>query len=450
MNGSHSNLVLPAPTSAVRKFASQPAVRHYNRLILSVLAINLWVGWSAWHWWAGPGHGQEPGLQSVVNLVVINLTLAVLIRQQYVINFLFRAATSVPVSWPLLVRRTLAKVYHFGGIHVGAAIAATAWFAVLSVLIMTQSGPGTRGSTQPLTLVTLALLIVLVGIIIMALPPIRMKYHDAFERAHRFGGWAALVLFWLQAILLANSNRGAGVDSESIAAILLHTPSVWALAIVTLSIALPWLRLRRVSLAIVSPSSHVAIARFDHGVNAFPGSSTTLSRNPLLEWHSFANAPTPGVDGFRLTISRAGDWTGSFINDMPDKIWIKGIPTAGVANIEKLFTRVVYVTTGSGIGVCLPHLLANDVPSLLVWATRNPRDTYGDALVNEIIDVQPEAVIWDTEANGKPDMIQLAYQAYIAFAAEAVICISNKRLTWQVVSAMESRGIPAYGAIWDS
>ena len=47
-------------------------------------------------------------------------------------------------------------------------------------------------------------------------------------------------------------------------------------------------------------------------------------------------------------------------------------------------------------------------------------------------------------------MVQLAYQALKEFDAEAVICISNKKLTWQVVSGMESRGIPAYGAIWDS
>ena len=47
-------------------------------------------------------------------------------------------------------------------------------------------------------------------------------------------------------------------------------------------------------------------------------------------------------------------------------------------------------------------------------------------------------------------MVKLAYQAVLAFDAEAVICISNKNLTWQVVEGMERHGIPAYGAIWDS
>jgi ketopantoate hydroxymethyltransferase len=52
--------------------------------------------------------------------------------------------------------------------------------------------------------------------------------------------------------------------------------------------------------------------------------------------------------------------------------------------------------------------------------------------------------------HGKPDMVRLALAAYAETGAEAVICISNKKLTWQVVHGLERRGIPAYGAIWDS
>jgi hypothetical protein len=90
------------------------------------------------------------------------------------------------------------------------------------------------------------------------------------------------------------------------------------------------------------------------------------------------------------------------------------------------------------------------VPARLVWSTRDPRATYGDALVEEILAAQPDADIWDTTALGKPDIVRLAYRAYEASGAEAVIVISNKSVTWKVVTAMESRGIPAYGAIWDS
>ena len=115
-----------------------------------------------------------------------------------------------------------------------------------------------------------------------------------------------------------------------------------------------------------------------------------------------------------------------------------------------LFKKVVYVATGSGIGPCLPHLLAGEVPAQLVWSTRNPRKTYGDELVDEVLEAVPDALIWDTTAKGKPDLVQLAADACETYGAEAVICIANQPLTQKVVYEMEIRGIPAYGAIWDS
>lgn len=90
------------------------------------------------------------------------------------------------------------------------------------------------------------------------------------------------------------------------------------------------------------------------------------------------------------------------------------------------------------------------MPLHLIWSTRSPRQTYGDALVEEILQAQPQALIWDTDARGKPDLVQLACGAVQAFGVEAVICIANQGLTQRVVQELEARGIPAYGAIWDS
>ena len=78
------------------------------------------------------------------------------------------------------------------------------------------------------------------------------------------------------------------------------------------------------------------------------------------------------------------------------------------------------------------------------------RLTYGDAFVDEIEAAQPDAMIWDTGALGKPDVLQLAYGAYARSGAEAVICVSNSTVTRQVVHGLEQRGIPAFGPIWDS
>ncbi|MFJ2114207.1 hypothetical protein ACIOEX_20345 [Streptomyces sp. NPDC087850] len=414
------DIVLPPLLPRLRRLFKHPRLMHYNRLAALVVLANL-------AFLAGGPHSTR----TLGHAALANLALAVLVRQQYVINLLFRLATRASPRRPLKLRWTLAKVYHFGGLHLGGALAGTVWF-LAQTAVLTAEG----GDTATLA-VAYGLVALLAGLVATALPPFRSRFHDRFEKIHRYGGWTALALFWAHTLLSAR----APVAAE---------PGVWVLALVTFSVALPWLRLRKVDVRVERPSSHVALAHFDHGVTPFAGSSTAISRSPLKEWHSFANVPAPGRTGFRLTISRAGDWTGAFIDDAPSRVWVKGITTAGVANIETLFSKVVYVATGSGIGPCLPHLLAAEVPARLVWATRDPRTTYGDGLVDEILAVQPDALIWDTSRHGKPDMVRLAYAAYRDFGAEAVICISNKKLTWQVVHGLERRGIPAYGAIWDS
>jgi hypothetical protein len=435
---------LPAKRALWRRLGTLPWFSHYNRLVALVLVLNgaaLAHGLNAGQWWTSSGIE----LETLAGLVVANLSMAILIRQQYVINLLFWLATRAPTHWPLMIRRSLAKVYHLGGLHSGGALAAIGWF----VALLGSSGwhwiDGKGGVSTALLWVNAGLLGVLLLVATMAHPWVRSRFHNGFERTHRFGGWTALALFWVSTLLFARDQNPQAPLQE----VLATSVPFWMLMVLTFSIALPWLRLRKVPVQLLRTSSHAVIARFGH-VTPFAGSSNAISLNPLLEWHSFANIPTPGQAGFRLIISRAGDWTGEFIEQMPTHVWVKGITTAGVAHIETLFKSVVYIATGSGIGPVLPHLLARQVPIHLVWSTRNPRKTYGDELVEEILKAEPDALIWDTDVLGKPDLVQLAYDAVQATGAEAVICISNQTLTQRVVEEMESRGIPAYGAIWDS
>jgi hypothetical protein len=424
--------VVPPKPALWRRWTALPVFSYYNRLVALVLLVNavfvlLAVDFAA------------ITVERLSDMVLINLSLPILIRQHYLINALFWLATRVPVTWPLRVRRSVAKVYHFGGLHSGAALAATAWFIAMvgvQVARYLRQPDSVSSAWLWLTGVLLGLLLLMVS---MAQPWIRSRFHNGFERVHRFAGWSALLLFWALT-LLASSETSTS---------LLHSGSFWMLVLLTLSIALPWLRLRKVAVEHTRPSGHAVITRFKH-TTPFAGSSTAISRNPLLEWHSFANIPAPEAAGFRLIISRAGDWTGRFIEDLPSHVWVKGITTAGVANVETLFKSVVYIATGSGIGPVMPHLLAAQVPIQLIWSTRSPRKTYGDELVDEILRAQPGALIWDTDERGKPDLVQLAYGAVQTFGAEAVICIANQALTERVVHEMEARGIPAYGAIWDS
>lgn len=418
--------VVPPKPALWRRFRTVPMFSYYNRLAALVLLANAAFGVWGLDW-------QALAVPTLSQMVLLNLSLAILIRQQYVINALFWLATRVPSTWPLRIRRSAAKVYHFGGLHSGAALAATGWFALLVGVQGNRyvQHPGSVDTAWLWVAATLAGLLLLM--VIMAQPWVRGRFHNGFERVHRFAGWGALLLFWGLAFL-------ESAEAPS---------SLWMLVLLSLSILLPWLRLRRVAVQHTRPSGHAVITRFAH-TTPFAGSSTAISLNPLLEWHAFANIPAPGEVGFRLIISRAGDWTGRFIEDLPRHVWVKGITTAGVANIETLFKSVVYIATGSGIGPVMPHLLAAKVPIQLIWSTRSPRKTYGDALVDEILRAQPHAVIWDTDARGKPDLVQLAYGAVQHCGAEAVICIANQRVTRRVVEELEARGIPAYGAIWDS
>jgi ferredoxin-NADP reductase len=151
-----------------------------------------------------------------------------------------------------------------------------------------------------------------------------------------------------------------------------------------------------------------------------------------------------------MAVSRGGDWTARFIADRPESVWVRGIPTAGVVTVARLFERVVWVATGSGIAPCLPQLLYDPTPARLVWVTRNPERTYGPELLGEILTAQPDAILWDTDAHGQPDLAGLAYRVCRETGAEAVICISNRKATLRLVAQLRHGGMTAVGPIWDS
>ena len=422
-----------------RRLTRHPALMEYRRLVALVFIANLlilWHGLESGQWWIESAFA----LDRISDLVLINVSLGVIIRQQRLINLLFRIAIRVPKTWPLWIRWAAGKVFHFGGLHSGGMVAGTAWFGFLLYAMAWNHMQGVAGVSMTTLCITAAMFALMTVMVVSALAPLRARFHNSFELIHRFAGWTVLALFWAQTVSIVSDTGGS----------LIGSPAFWMLWILTLSIASPWMTLKKVPIEVVKPSNHAVVVRFDYGDTPHPGSSNALSVSPLLEWHSFANIPAPGEDGYRLIISRAGDWTGRFIDNPPSHVWVKGITTSGVAHVELLFKRVVYIATGSGIGPVMPHLLARDVPIRLIWSTRSPRKTYGDALVNEILEANPEAVIWDTDARGKPDLPRLALDAVRAFDAEAVICISNQKLTRRVVHEVESEGIPAYGAIWDS
>jgi len=434
-------LAVPAPrplggrprARSLRGALKHPLLTPYHRLLAGVLLVNLgllWLHLERGDWRIDDGSA----LSALAGLTLVNLAAAVLIRQQTVLNMIFGLAGRAPRAWPLAVRWAVSKVHHVGGLHAGAALAGTGWlgaFAVVTTITDVRHPGAVSSATLVLSycLVALALLVV-----VCAAPAVRARAHEAFEWSHRFGGWSAIGLFWALSL-----ETGA------------PTWRVIVLAVLTASVASPWLRLRRVPITVERPSSHAAIVRLDYGVTPAFASAVPISRSPLREWHAFATVTTPGETGYRLLISRAGDWTGRFIDDPPTHVWVRGTPVvAPMAKVALLYERVVYVVTGSGIGPALGQLLAARVPARLVWSTREPRATYGDDLVDQVQRAQPDALIWDTTSAGKPDLVALAQRAYDDFDAEAVLVVSNKSATTSLVHAFERRGIPAFGPIFDS
>jgi hypothetical protein len=419
--------------TAVRRALKHPRAMPYHRLIVAVVVVNLAL--LCHHLQRGDWRIDDgSALSALAGLTLVNLAAAVLIRQQTVLNALFGLAGRGSRSWPLWLRWSVSKVHHVGGIHAGAALAGTGWLCALAVVTtITEAGHPASISTATVVLcyclVALALIVV-----VCAAPVVRARAHNVFETTHRFGGWTAIGLFWALSIEAGAPAWRIGV-----------------LALLTASVASPWLRLRRVPVTVERPSSHAAIVRFDYGVTPAFASAVGVSRSPLREWHAFATMTTPGRSGYRLLVSRAGDWTGRFVDDPPSHLWVRGTPiSAPMAKVSVLYERIVCVVTGSGIGPAIGQILAARVATKLVWSTRDPRATYGDDFIDEVQAAQPDAVIWDTTQRGKPDLVALGLQAYRDFDAEAIFVVSNKPATLYLVHEFERRGIPAFGPIWDS
>jgi hypothetical protein len=392
------------------------------------------------------GTSVPSALTYTITAASTNIGLAALVRQQYFVNVLFRMATSVPLRWPLRVRSALAQVYQFsGGVHVGCALSAIGWFTAFMALtaVRVLIGPAS-GLEIAVLAVAAVILAVLGGMVACARPTAREQHHNRFELTHRYGGWLSVVLFAVLTVLMAVSSGG------SIVAAMAASPGTWIVLAVAVFVGIPWLQLRRVPVSVVTPSDHVALVTLDRGRRVRPGTASRIARRPLGEWHAFADMPSGDADASRMAVSRVGDWTARFIADRPESVWVRGVPTAGVVTVARLFNRVVWVATGSGIAPCLPQLLCDPTPARLVWVTRNPERTYGPELLGEILAAQPDTILCDTDAHSQPDLAGLAYRACQDTGAEAVICISNKKTTLRVVAQLRQRGMTAFGPIWDS
>lgn len=437
-------------------FHGQRWIRHralilYHRFFSIVVLVNLAVAGFILHRKIGQ---NKRVLADLATASAANLCMAILMRSEPMINLLFTICCSVPKSFPLAIRRHCARIFHLGGIHSGCAIASTLFLTIFTITATVESSIGIDSEQSVSTaVIVLSFLIMTVLVVIasMSHPAIRIKYHNIWEMIHRFGGWSALIMLWVQTFLSTKDLNPNMAPSTAY----LTSPPVWLLSISTAAIIIPWLHLRKVAVRTEVLSNHAVRLWFDYATPV-AGSAVRLAERPLIDWHGFAaianprTAQEPNASGFSVIVSRAGDFTGRTIERAPTQIWVRGVPTCGVLRVATLFRSVVLVATGSGIGPCLAVILAKKVPARILWTAPNPEQTFGKKIVGSVTSADPNAVIHNTRTMGKPNMSLMAYKMWKESGAEAVLIISNKKLTDMVVYDLEVRGVPTYGALFDS
>ena len=319
------------------------------------------------------------------------------------------------------------------------------WFAALTALL-TKDWVDNILRSWPIIVVDWVLFVFLLLIVVFAYPTLRSENHNTFEHMHRWAGWASIAVFWAEVMLFVNVL--AGIHHKSYGLTLVAFPAFWMLLVTTCLIILPWLRLRKLYMQPEALSDHCVRMHFTEPMNPFV--VHRIAETPLGEWHPFACLPNPEGPGGSIIVSKAGDFTARTIANPRPYYWVRGIPTTGVMGMVQLFKSAVIVTTGSGIGPCLGFVVDMDTKCRMLWSTPNPALTFGQHVIDDVKAIDKDAIIWDTKKNGRPDMVELAYQLYIQSGAEAVFVLSNSKLTRKVVYGMESRGVPAFGPIWDS
>jgi hypothetical protein len=86
----------------------------------------------------------------------------------------------------------------------------------------------------------------------------------------------------------------------------------------------------------------------------------------------------------------------------------------------------------------------------VVWQTKSPLQTYGQRTLDLVKRMDEQPVVIDTSVTGRVDMLPIVLRLYKEFAADAVCVISNPQMTRSLVYGLETRGIAAYGPIFDS
>jgi len=184
-------------------------------------------------------------LLDLMTMASANVLAAVLIRQDFIINTIFRLCLLVSKRAPLQLRCMFTKVYEYGSFQSGAAVSSVIWFTAFSIIIFTNA----KALGPMLLTCTLSIWIIFATMLILAFPYIRFHYHDAFEYVHRWGTVATLFLVFSE-LCLFHRELADHASPEFPTTTFIQLPAYWLFVLSALLLLLPWLRLGKLTVEI--------------------------------------------------------------------------------------------------------------------------------------------------------------------------------------------------------
>ncbi|KAF2847359.1 hypothetical protein T440DRAFT_520932 [Plenodomus tracheiphilus IPT5] len=383
----------------------------------------------------------------------INLLVAVLVRQEDLINIAFHFVAKIPCTWPLPLRKAIADLHHYGGLHVGCTVSALFWYILFvvdgTINVVHHRNTSTMTSWLWGSLFTAyTFMVCLIAVCITAHPHLRTRCHNTFEHTHRFGGWFALLVLWI--------NSGVASRSPDTPTSIYRTAPIYLLLLTTALIILPWLRIRRIPIT-ATPISTREIKLTFPSANHPSTSTVKISRRPLSDWHAFATIPSPTSATATILISKAGDWTSNLITSPPTRLWLRNPPAQNFLALAPLFSSLLLVATGAGIGPVLSLLTSPAIRLMrtqrklvkVMWTAYAPDAEHWAFVQERIRKVDAEPLVFDSRV-ARPDVAFEVGEVVRAWGVEAVMVVSNPRVTEEVVSRIKGQGGAAYGAVFDS
>jgi len=373
---------------------------------------------------------------SAGTIAICELLFGVLVRNEIFVALLHRLVALIPCF-----KYEFNRMLHcIGGVHVSSAISAFFWLFIS--LICERHGLAVRITGG-------FILFLIIFLSSTAMPIIRRRFHNTFEHIHRYVGWTTLIILIIHVILLQLDN----FDSFSTKA-LFNVPVLILIAIIVI-IFLPWICVRKVFVQFKQPSKDLTIITFPRAL--YPYGSTTRISLDGHEWHAFAIALTdPYTDQHSVLVAAVGDWTKKLAEDyrtnqLPQHLWIRQIKGLGFMYSIHAYRKVLIVCTGSGIAPALPYI-KDPLPTThihLLWIAKQHEHNYGEYIWKLVQRTYPYFTLHDTAINGRPGA-QLVEDHFRETNSQAVFVVANEKFTLEVTNALWHKGIPCFGALFDS